>query len=189
MSWYDSLKENPHGIMLSDQVETARSWQLVQNPGGRIYLWHDKIGEEITRLLSSPTDAPDTLRLFGMRNLKSMNSWLHNSERLVRAQRTGLLMNPDDAAMRGISDGEEVEISTPTASLNVSVEVSEEVVAGSVCYPHGWGHRGGWRHANATKAVNINLLASDDDIEQISGASHLDGIRVRVRALKAVLHA
>src|SRR3546814_7579327 len=73
-------------------------------------------------------------------------------------------------------------ISTAIASLEVEAEISEDVVRGSVNYPHGWGHQGGWRRAAELPGVNINLLASarPGDFEQVSGMAHLDGIAVTV---------
>ena len=64
----------------------------------------------------------------------------------------------------------------------VIAEVTPDVVAGSVCYPHGWGHNGSWSLANSQAGANINVLASSDpsDWEQVSGACHLHGIPVRV---------
>ena len=55
-------------------------------------------------------------------------------------------------------------------------------MAGSVNYPHGWGHRGGWTYASALPGVNINQLASDDpaDWESVSGMCLLDGIAVKL---------
>jgi formate dehydrogenase len=60
--------------------------------------------------------------------------------------------------------------------------MSYEVVRGSACYPHGWGHDGGWRHANSLPGANFNVLASSDprDWEQVSAVVHLDGIKITV---------
>ena len=61
-------------------------------------------------------------------------------------------------------------------------ELTEDIIPGSVCYPHGWGHGGGWQRANAIAGANVNLLASDNpaDWEQVSGMCMLDGIPVHI---------
>jgi formate dehydrogenase len=48
--------------------------------------------------------------------------------------------------------------------------------------PHGWGHRGGWRLANATGGANVNALASNDpaDLERLAGMAFLNGIPIRL---------
>ncbi|MBM3595556.1 MAG: formate dehydrogenase, partial [Alphaproteobacteria bacterium] len=114
----------------------------------------------------------------------SLNSWMHNVERLVRNERPSLQMHPEDAAARGVSDGQTVRVSTATGAVEVVLEVTDEEVSGSVCYPHGFGHRGGWRCANALPGAKINAIASSrpEDCEQVSGNVHFDEFPVRVEA-------
>ena len=58
---------------------------------------------------SPPTngDHPDfPLRLIGLRELRSHNSWMHNSPLLMRGGRVqALRIHPDDAAAAGLEDG------------------------------------------------------------------------------------
>lgn len=178
--------EHRHGVRIAARVDAAASWRQVQNEGGRLHLWHELTGRELARLLSERPDAgPDTLYLFGRRKLASLNSWMHNVERLVRSDRPTLLMHPHDARDRQIASGQMVRIASRTASLEVEAEISDEVLEGSVCYPHGWGHSGGWRRASRLPGANINELASSrpEDWEQVSGMVHVDGIPVTVSPL------
>ena len=69
--------------------------------------------------------------------------------------------------------------------MQVNVSISDDIVAGSVCYPHGWGHKGGWRNANSGGGANVNLLAPLEAVEKISATSFLDGIPVTVALAKA----
>ena len=79
-------------------------------------------------------------------------------------------------------DGGAVRVTSTANALVMTAEVTEDVVPGSLCYPHGWGHRGGWQRANGIGGANVNLLASDDPRawEQVSGICLLDGIPVRI---------
>ena len=123
-----------------------------------------------------------TLKLFSRRRLGSMNSWMHNVEKLVRSDRPTLIMHPEDARTRGIHDGQVVEVSSKSGSIAATVELSDDVIAGSVNYPHGWGNRGGWKFASSLSGANFNDLASSkaEDWERVSAAVHLDGIDVTV---------
>lgn len=173
--------QHPHGIRLAENVDAAASWQRVLLPDQRPNLGHPLIADEIARLRNSPAqDAAHPFKLFGRRKLRSMNSWMHNSEELVRSDVPTLLVHPDDAQALGIADGQTVRVSNPRGSIEVTAEVSADVIPGSVNYPHGWGHAAGWRHANGLEGANVNLLASDDpkDWEPVSGMCLLDGIRV-----------
>ncbi len=176
--------EYPNGLRYKESVDAAASWSRVRFADRKVRVWNPVISEEFARLLASPSSAPEELKLFGRRKLRSLNSWMHNSPKLVRSDSPTLLMHPDDAHERNITDGQTVTIRSRTNSLSVTVEITDEVVRGSVNYPHGWGHAGGWHHANAMPGVNINLLASDDpnDLEQVSGMVLLDGIPVSVVA-------
>lgn len=181
----DFLRRFPHGVMLRDGLSCSTSWDKILHPDGRIRLWHPMLDDEMARLLATPPRADDELLLFSRRDLRSINSWMHNSDRLVRSQAPRLLLHPADAARRGIGDGDMVTLASREASVNVPVTVSDDVVAGSVCYPHGWGHAGGWQRANAAPGININRLAPSAAGEPISASSLLDGIRVTVALAEA----
>jgi formate dehydrogenase len=174
--------EHPHGLRYLDRVDAAATRHLIHYEDRKVRLWHTLHVSEFARLATA--GEPDGgLRLFGRRRLQSLNSWMHNSDRLTRGSLFSLQVHPLDALRLGIEDGKEVRVTSSANSLVVTAEVTEEVMPGSVCYPHGWGHRGsGWQRANAIGGANINLLASDNpaDWEQVSGVCLLDGIPVQI---------
>jgi formate dehydrogenase len=181
-------REFPSGKQVGERVDAAGSWARVRHAHGRIHLWHEVTAAEFARLLAEPEAATSgQLRLFGRRNLASLNSWMHNVDRLVRSERPTLLVHPDDAAARGLQDGRTVRVTSRWASVEVEAECCDTVVRGSVSYPHGWGHAGGWTLANGLPGANINLLASPhpEDWEQIAGMVHVDGIPVTVEPIAA----
>jgi anaerobic selenocysteine-containing dehydrogenase len=151
----------------------------------RIQLWHPRIAAEVERLAADDgLHAAGGLRLIGRRDLKSLNSWMHNVERLVRHGAPALEMHPADAAQRDLADGDTVEVRSPGGAVEARLKVTASMTRGVVCYPHGWGHQGGWRTANAAGGCNVNVLAprTPADAEAISGSSFLDGIPVTVEA-------
>ncbi len=177
------LDEHPGGYRVSERMNPAHSWTHVNTDDGQPRLWGDTIAAECARLArSKPGQSSAALKLFGRRQLSTMNSWMHNSPRLSRSLRPTLLMHPSDAGNRQITDGQSVSVRSKSGAVDVIVELSDSVVEGSVCYPHGFGHSGGWQHANQLDGVNINRLASADveDFEPVSGQILLDGIPVDV---------
>jgi hypothetical protein len=66
------------------------------------------------------------------------------------------------------------------------VELTADVMRGTVAIPHGWGHEGGWTRANAAGGANSNALTSSEppDLEALAGMSILNGIPVRLRSLQ-----
>ena len=81
------------------------------------------------------------LVLIGRRHLRSNNSWMHNLPKLVSGpERCTLLVHPDDAARLGIADGEPALVSLARGEIRLTVEVTDDMMPGVVCIPHGWGH-------------------------------------------------
>ncbi len=178
--------EYPSGYCFSERVDAAATLDFIACGDGRTRLWGELQAAEFQRLLDSADAGKGNgafpLKLFGRRRLQSLNSWMHNSERLTRRYQPTLQMHPVDAAGQGIAQGQLVRVRSSSNALEMIVEVTDEVVQGSVCYPHGWGHGGGWQRANGISSANVNLLASDNprDWEQVSGICLLDGIPVSV---------
>ena len=94
-----------------------------------------------------------------------------------------LYMHQEDAARRGIVEGGLADVAPETGKVRVPVRFLDDIMAGTVALPHGWGHQ----HtrlsvASRTSGVNVNLLAADgpDRIERVSGMAQLTGIPVEV---------
>ncbi len=181
-------RDAPHGTML-DMPLTYGNWPShIAYPDGKLRLWHDILEEEFARFAAARRAPKDLrLKLFSQRTLKSMNSWMHNAAKLVNSQTPVLLIHPEDAAPRGIVTGSPVELRTDHGRVEVVAQVSDAVVRGAVCYPHGWGHNGGWRRANGKPGANINLLLGHgaDAVERVSGTTFIDGVPVEAAVLDA----
>jgi anaerobic selenocysteine-containing dehydrogenase len=178
----ERLRAHPHGIMLRSGRWAFALKDKIRHEDGRIHLFDPLVAAELKRLVAEPPDAGQGLKMVSLRKLRSINSWMHNVERLVRSDGPRLLINPADAAARGLVDGARVRVSTRWGAITVIAEVTDEIAPGAVAYPHGWGHEGGWRRANGTMGANLNTIApaSPDAVEQVSGMSFLDGFPVEV---------
>ncbi len=180
------LQDAPHGIDLG-----ALRPSLIERlctPDGKIDCLPQAIPGEIARLLDTLTSASDpaVLSLIGRRHLRSNNSWLHNSRRLVKGpRRDQLLMHPRDLAARGLCDGQEVAVRSRVGEVRISVLASDEIMPGTVSLPHGWGHgREGVRLTIATQhaGVSANDLTDERWLDAVSGNAALNGVPVTVRA-------
>jgi anaerobic selenocysteine-containing dehydrogenase len=151
-------------------------------------LQHDDIAAEIVDLSrrSSPADFP--MRLIGMREPRSENSWMHNAPLLMRGERIHrALMHLDDAAQRQIADGDTIAVRSPYGKIALPISLTADIVPGTIAVPHGWGHKGtgGWQLANRAGGANVNQLTSSDpaDVEALAGMSWLTGVPVEVERL------
>ena len=129
------------------------------------------------------------LRLIGRRQLRSNNSWMHNSERLVKGNpakpQCTILMHPIDAAHRELTAGQKVIVQSSVGSITLPIEISEEMMPGVVSIPHGWGHdRSGNELGVAQQhpGASINDLTSNLTIDTLCGTAAFNGTLVSVRA-------
>lgn len=185
------LRRNPHGIVLAEHVPTGVLRKRVRHRGGRVRLAPPPIVRELRRLAAAAEAEAGQrlpLRLIGQRELRSHNSWMHNSPKLMSARAPhAVRLNPDDAAARGVEEGDIVTISSAAGSLELPATITDELIAGTVALPHGWGHHGGWQLANSAGGVNSNLLASAEPsaLEPLAGMAHLNGIAVEVALVRS----
>jgi anaerobic selenocysteine-containing dehydrogenase len=129
------------------------------------------------------------LVLIGRRHVRSNNSWLHNTERLVKGKpRCTLMIHPEDASRRGIADGQAVRLRSRVGAVQVAAEVTADVMPGVVSLPHGWGHdRAGARLGVASRrpGVSINDVIDDQRIDALTGTAVLNGTPVSVDLIEA----
>ncbi len=181
------LKRSPHGVDLGP-LESCLPQRLC-TPSKRITLAPEPLVNDIERvkrklLESSSNGNSNDLMLIGRRHLRSNNSWLHNSERLVKGPaRCTLLMHPDDAANRDLIMGQRVQVRSRTGSIEIPVEISEEMMPGVISIPHGWGHdRSGVQLGVARQhaGVSINDLTDEQSIDALCGTAAFNGTWVKV---------
>ena len=94
-------------------------------------------------------------------------------------------MHPEDAARDQLIDGSRVEVESAVGRVEVALEVSDSVMPGVVCLPHGFGQgRQGVRLgvASALDGVSMNELTDPARLDAASGNAVLNGVPVDVRS-------
>ena len=111
---------------------------------------------------------------------------MRNNRELSSPATNYLFVHPDDAARLGLSDGGAAWVRSAVDAVRAPVQISDEVMPGTVALPFGWGHDDaeGLPHARGRAGVNVNRLAPDgrDSIDPLSGMAFLSGIPVEVTA-------
>jgi anaerobic selenocysteine-containing dehydrogenase len=160
-----------------------RLTEVLATDSGRIELAPEYIVNDLARL-AARLGREDGVVLVSRRHLRSKNSWLHNVPALVSGKdRCTLLVHPEDAERFGLEDGGGARVSTKRGELRVPVEVSEEMMPGVVCLPHGWGHdKPGARLSVASRHPGVcnNAVAPGDFVDAISGNAAVNGIPVEL---------
>jgi anaerobic selenocysteine-containing dehydrogenase len=180
------LRKHPHGVSLARHLPVQDLEKILATPDKRIHLGVSELVSEVDRLIDHVEPGAYPLRAIGLREIRSHNSWMHNSPRLTPDGRhPTILVNPVDAGEVGVvADGQEIEVVSASGSITMPVVLTHDMAPGTVAIPHGWGHAGGWHRANAAGGANANVLVSveDADIEPIAAMSILNGIPVRLRS-------
>jgi anaerobic selenocysteine-containing dehydrogenase len=181
------LAESKHGVDLGPLRPSLL--RRLATPDRRLQLAPQLHVQDLQRAAEALRVSPPELMLIGRRHVRSNNSWLHNSQRLVKGKpRCTLLIHPDDAARRGVHDGVLVRVRSRVGELLVAAELTPDVMPGVVSLPHGWGHdRDGIRLAVASRhaGVSINDLVDDRRIDALTGTAVLNGTPVEIEATAA----
>jgi anaerobic selenocysteine-containing dehydrogenase len=190
--WGDAYGANPGGLTLAEVARhpdgidrgplEPRLDEVLRTPSGRIELCPQHITGDLPRLRERLARKDPPLVLVSRRHVRSNNSWMHNVESLVSGRdRCTLLVNPSDAARLGLRDGGRAAVRSEAGQLEAPVELSDEMMPGVVCLPHGWGHdKRGARLSVASQHAGVcnNLLAPGALVDVPSGNAVVNGIPV-----------
>ena len=183
---FNKLKENPNGIDLGPLFPQLP--ERLCTPDKKIHCAPAECLKDLERFKEelANTEFPE-ITLIGRRHIRSNNSWLHNSRRLIKGpDRCTLMMHPTDAQRYEIQSGEVVEVKNHVGKVEITVEITEDVMQGVVSIPHGYGHnRKGTKLSIASErpGVSINDLTDPADKDPLSGNAVLNGVSVQIAKL------
>ncbi len=187
------LRKHPHGLLLKPQGSTDFLRRGVLNEEKRARIAPSaflQVAQGLAGDFEAQLFARERTLLITKREKRSHNTWMHNAPSLGGDAKRGanrLVMHPEDAARRGLAEGEVCELRAGSASLRVTVQISDDMQPNTVALPHGWGHAeaDGLKVAQRVPGVNANLLASDgaSALEPLSGMSRLTAFEVEVHKL------
>ncbi|WP_290644085.1 molybdopterin-dependent oxidoreductase [Aquabacterium sp.] len=194
---FKQLLAHPQGVDLGPLRPSLVAG--LQKRGRRIDLLPLSIRQELPNLTAlfaagdAANQTPTTsaggrpiLKLIGRRDVRSNNSWMHNSERLVSGKpRCTLWIHPSDANAQHLQDGQTVTVASRVGQVRVPVHVTEDIRPGVVSLPHGWGHdRAGidMKVAQAHAGASINDLTDDRLTERISANAAFSAVPVWIEA-------
>jgi anaerobic selenocysteine-containing dehydrogenase len=180
------LKAQPQGVDLGPMqpclpqrlVHTDKKIQLAPAP------FREALQQLVAESKTQKPSDKDILLLIGRRNLRDNNSWMHNSEKLMKGRnRCTLLLHPDDAQQRGIADASTVTVRSRTGEITIEAEYCADIMPGVVSIPHGYGHtRRDIRLDVATQhaGVSVNDLTDDLAIDTLTGNAAVNGVEVLI---------
>jgi anaerobic selenocysteine-containing dehydrogenase len=187
-----TLLDLPHGIDLGPlQADLP---DAIFHNDKKIDMSFDYFMPDLTRVnkhffeIDLPDD--DSLQLIGRRHLKTNNSWLHNSKRMVKGTNNGLSrctaqIHPDDAVKFAIQDKQMINVKSRVGEISLPAEITHKIMPGVISIPHGWGHsKKGmrWKTAEQHAGVSVNDLTDEMVVDELSGNAVLNGVPVWIEA-------
>lgn len=177
----ETLKAHPHGIDLGP-VSDGRIPAVLKTPDRHIDLAPAIIVADEPRLDAYAPD--DEFVLIGRRHARSVNSWMNNLHFLVKGKNAcQLLVNPADAERLDVATGDRVRVSSRERVIEVAVEVSDTMMPGVVCLPHGYGqNKPGIKLSLAATldSANFNDISDETDLDVPSVTPALGSVSVRL---------
>lgn len=198
----EELKAHPQGVQYHEAPKQYRKYAKgllrrggepgFSTPSGKVELVSSmlrKYGYEGLPVYVEPTEgplgSPELFRQYplilntGARLQSNFRSQHLNIPGLLKKQPKPLvLLHPDDAAPRGIVDGDKVWVESPRGRVGVWARVTDDVLSGEVEVNVGGGspiHAEEWRNANA------NYLTDLDNRDPISGFPVFKALLCEVR--------
>jgi anaerobic selenocysteine-containing dehydrogenase len=184
------LKKHPHGIdfgalkpQLPERLFTEDKKIELAHP---LFIADLKRLNKRLKLLENELDTDYPFALIGRRHLRSNNSWMHNSKRLVKGKnRCTLIMHSKDAKALNINEGQNVTVSSTVGQVKLPIEITENIMPGVVSIPHGWGHHRKGTKINVAQdnaGVSINDLTNNMQLDTLTGNADFSGVKVKIDA-------
>lgn len=184
------LKANPHGVDLGPLQPCLQ--QRLQTEDGLIHIAPQLYLDDLKRLdasgLLDQARNPDyPFAMISRRLSRSHNTWTQNSHRLVKGKNPCTVqMSVADADRLGLKDGQLAQVASPTGSVQLPVEINDDMFEGVVSIPQGWGHNRsdtGMTVAEAQPGVSINDVTDAQRIDVLTGNAAFNGTQVAISAI------
>ena len=185
----ETLKANPHGVDLGPLQPCLT--QRIQTEDGKIRIAPELYMKDLKRLdasglLQADKNSEYPFTLISRRLPRSHNTWTQNSHRLVKGKNPCTLqMNASDAGKLGLEDGQLASVTSASGSINLPVEIDDDMFEGVISMPQGWGHNRpdtAMSIAQGQPGVSMNDVTDSGRIDALTGNAAFNGTRVAVRA-------
>ena len=184
----DAIKAQPHGIDLG--ALQPRIPEVLRTASGKIELAPPSLIADMNRALTdlNANQPAHDLVVIGRRQVRSNNSWMHNLPTLAKGpfRCTALIHSSHAARLKLVNGGMARLAANSEQTIDVQVEISDDMMPGVISVPHGWGHNlegSQLSVASQRPGANLNALLNLNDYDPLSGNAVLNGIAVTASAI------
>ena len=157
---FQALLDTPQGLWIG-AVDVEDNFTMLRTPSGKIELFIPELAVDAKALtaaaeargLQMPAAYPLILNA-GRHMDTNANTLMRNPEWNKGKRACTVALNPEDAKQLGLEDGQQVRVTTAASSATGELQVSDQVRAGTVLIPHGFG----LDYDGETYGINVNRL-------------------------------
>jgi anaerobic selenocysteine-containing dehydrogenase len=182
---FQALLEAPEGLWVG-RADMDNPMESIQTPSGKIEIYIPELMEQAmaidadseSRGLQMPEAFP--LILNAGRHMKyNANTLMRNPEWNEGKRACTVSINPAEAEVLGLTDGQQVRVTTEAGSEVGELQVSDQIRHGSVMIPHGFG----LIYEGKAYGINVNRLTKNTHRDPIGTPLHRF-VPCRVEALE-----
>jgi len=171
---FQALLDSPSGVWVGE-LDPSDNMSQIKTDSGKIEIFIPEMEEEVRSLqpasekkkLELPKEFP--LIMSAGRHYDCNANTLMRDPEWNRGRRAGTIaMSPDDAKALGLSDGQEVRITTEAGSAVGELELSVRIRPGTVLIPHGFG----LVYGDTTHGLNVNSLTKNTHRDPLGTPLH-----------------
>jgi anaerobic selenocysteine-containing dehydrogenase len=171
---FQALLDHPQGLWVG-RADPEQNLSAVRTPSGKIEVLIAELADEVRALdaasealaLRMPAAFPLVLNA-GRHTANNANTLMRNPEWHKDRRACTVAMNPIDAQALNLADGQQVRITTEAGSQEGELEVSQQVRAGTVLIPHGFG----LLYDGQVYGINVNRLTCNTHRDALGTPLH-----------------
>jgi anaerobic selenocysteine-containing dehydrogenase len=182
---FQALLDAPEGLWVG-RADMDNPMESIQTPSGKIEIYIPELKKQAESLdavseeedLKLPAEFP--LILNAGRHMKyNANTLMRNPEWNEGKRACTISINPAEAEALGLTDGQQVRVTTEAGSEVGELQVSDQIRHGSVMIPHGFG----LIYEGKAYGINVNRLTKNTHRDPIGTPLHRF-VPCRVEALE-----
>ncbi len=181
---FNRILKSPSGTLVS--IHTYQeSWELIRHRDKKVHLeipellkWLGELPAKVETDAEKERKYPFNL-LAGERRSYNANAVFRNPEWRKTDVEGSLKVNPSDAQDHKIENGDWVRCISSTGAVKIKTVITDEVPAGVLSMPHGYGftYKG---HDEQTTGALANSLTSTEDCDPLAKTPYHKNVRVRL---------
>lgn len=171
---FQALLDHPEGLWVG-KVDPAENFKALKTPSGKIEVYVPELEADAKNLV--PSAETDDLKLppgfpmilnAGRHTKYNINTLMRNPEWNKGKRACTVSVNPADAEAMGLTDGQQVTVTTEAGSQTGELQVSDQVRKGTVLVPHGFG----LIYDGAVYGINVNYLTKNTHRDPLGTPIH-----------------